>query len=177
MKNIELKIFLDDFKEITTLLKKTGARYKERLYQTDTYYNCKTGRLKLREINKRDFQLIFYQRPDRGSSRVSNYEILNIKRGRLKAIKSVLSKSFGEKNIIKKERRLWVYKNTRIHLDKVRGAGNFLELETEIKNSFKEARAEHNEVINLLNLRKYKKYDKSYSDLFLQNDILAKRGL
>lgn len=172
MKNIELKIFLDDFKEIATLLKKIGARHKERLYQTDTYYNCKTGRLKLREINNRDFELIFYQRPDGGNSKVSNYEILNIKRGQLKAIKSVLSKSFGEKNIIKKERRLWMYKNTRIHLDRVNNLWKFLELETIVKNGFREARVEHNEIINLLGLSKYKKYDKSYSDLFYKMPFL-----
>ena len=177
MKNIELKIFLDDFKKIATLLKKIGARYKERLYQTDTYYNCKTGRLKLREINNRDFELIFYQRPDGGNSKVSNYEISNIKRGQLKTIKSVLTKLLGEKNIIKKQRDLWMYKNTRIHLDKVKKLGKFLELETIVKNGFKEARVGHNEIINLLGLSKYKKYDKSYSDLFLQNAIPANRSL
>lgn len=78
----------------------------------------------------------------------------------------MLAKEFGEKVVIKKERTLWIYKNTRIHLDKVKKLGKFLELETVVRNAdLNQAREEYNEVVRLLNLSNYKRHDKSYSDL------------
>ncbi len=77
-----------------------------------------------------------------------------------------MSSIYGEKNIVRKKRNLWIYKNTRIHLDDVYGLGGFLEIETVVKNiDIKQARKEHSEIISLLNLLEYKKIDKSYGDL------------
>jgi len=168
MKNIELKIILDDFLEITKILKKSGAQFKGRLAQIDTYFNCKKGRLKLREINRKNFELIFYQRPDKQSSRLSNYQIAEFKKDQAQNIKLVLSESLGVLVAVKKKRNLWIYKNTRIHLDIVEKLGHFLELETVVRgNSLKNARNEHAEVINLLRIDKCKKISTSYSNLLL----------
>jgi predicted adenylyl cyclase CyaB len=75
----------------------------------------------------------------------------------------------GERVVVKKERQLWRYKHTRIHLDKVKKLGNFLELETVMKNlSEAKAAGECSEVIDLLNLDRYKKLKFSYSELLLK---------
>ncbi|MEK7568297.1 MAG: class IV adenylate cyclase [Patescibacteria group bacterium] len=166
MKNIELKLSAGNFNKIIFCLKKARARHAGKLCQTDTYYNCRDGRLKLREINAQKFELIFYKRPNTNNSKISNYQILDINKKQAKIIKSILADALRTKNIIKKTRDLWIYKNTRIHLDKVSGLGRFLELETVIKKNIKAAEVEHGEIIKNLKLSKYKKYGKSYSDMF-----------
>lgn len=166
MRNIELKVILDDDKHVVKAVKKIGARFKLRMRQIDTYYKSKNGRLKIREINNKYFELIFYQRPDRLSSKISNYFLLKMKRDQTGIMKNILRVILGEKNIIRKVRNFWLYKNTRIIIDNVAGLGNFLELETVMRKSgLKYAHKEHNEIIKLLSLSKFKKVSKSYSDL------------
>lgn len=174
MKNIELKIFLDDFKDINSILKKVGAKYKGKIHQVDVYYWCKGGRLKLRKINNQNFELIFYKRPNFNHSRISDYRIFNIPKKQVKSIKSILDKVYGEKNIVKKERNLWIYRHTRIHFDNVVKLGKFLELETVMKKiNFKQAMKEYNKIVKMLNLSKYKIYNRSYSDLLLKKQVLV----
>lgn len=168
MKNIELKISINDFRKISPRLRKIGAKNNGKLYQIDVYYNCKNGRLKIRSINNKKFELISYQRPNTNEAKISNYQVSNIKPSRFKKVKSNLDNKFGEKTIVKKQRILWIYKNTRIHLDKVYDLGKFLELETMAKKiNLEQAKKEYNEVARQLNISKYKKYNKSYSDLLL----------
>jgi predicted adenylyl cyclase CyaB len=169
MKNIELKVSLDNFKDVNILLNKYKAIKSAKLKQVDTYYNCKNGRLKLREINKQEFELIFYSRPNTQKSKVSSYSILKLYKDQIASAKSILTMSYGEKVVVKKERVLWLYKNTRVHLDKVDRLGCFLELETVVnKISMNEAKQEQLEVIKKLELNKYKKLDKSYSDMLIK---------
>ncbi len=169
MKNIELKVGLDDFRKVRSQLKSLGAKYQGKLCQVDTYFKSKNGRLKIREINNRLYELIFYQRPDQGESKVSNYQIIRISGNQLKIFKEVLRKSMGKKVVVRKERDLWKYKNTRIYLDKVDGLGNFLELETLVLKGINKSRKEYNEVVKFLDLSKHKKYKKSYSDMLINN--------
>lgn len=168
MKNIELKIILPDFRNVLVVLKKIRAKAKGNLLQLDTYYNCKNGRLKLREVNGKNFELIFYRRPDKKNSKLSDYQIIKFKKKQAQNIKFVLSHSLGEKVLVKKKRNLWIYKNTRIHLDIVEKLGHFLELETVVRgNNLKNARNEHLEIIKLLKIGRLKKISMSYSDLLL----------
>lgn len=169
MKNIELKIILPDSRNVLVVLKKIRAKSEGKLLQVDTYYNCKNGRLKLREINGKKSELIFYKRPDKSGSKVSNYEVIKFDKKRIKQMRFVLRSALGEKVIVNKIRNLWIYKNTRIHLDKVTGLGNFLELETVVDGiNMKQSREEHEEVVGLLSLEKNKKIEGSYSDLLLK---------
>ncbi|MFA6119702.1 MAG: class IV adenylate cyclase [Parachlamydiales bacterium] len=169
MKNIELKISSGSFSPIVKILQKEKAKCEAILNQTDTYYNYPEERLKIREINNKFFEIILYHRPDKKSSKVSNYEVTKLYDQKTKdLVKKVFLGLFGEKVIVKKTRELWLYKNTRIHLDRVDKLGNFLELETVVnKISFTQAQSEHKKVIELLDLEKYPKISKSYSDLLL----------
>ena len=76
MKNIELKIKVKDFSALRILMKKIGARKIDVLNQIDTYFNVGAGRLKMREINGKKFELILYRRPDLARSKVSDYDVL-----------------------------------------------------------------------------------------------------
>ncbi len=80
----------------------------------------------------------------------------------------VLDLLYGVKRVVKKTRDLYVYKNTRIHLDTVVDLGLFIELETVIhdgKND-EEYLIEHESVKQMLALSLYETIAESCSDLF-----------
>jgi len=112
--------------------------------------------------------LVLYARPDKKEAKVSDYDIIYFDKKQAQALKAVLKKAYGEKVVVKKKRRLWIYKNTRIHLDKVEKLGTFLELETLVKKDLASARKEYDKVVNFLSLDSYKKLEKSYSDMLLE---------
>ena len=171
MKNIELKLVIKDFRSISKLLKKNGAKHIERLSQVDTYFNCPNGRLKIREMNGKRDELIFYNRPDRNGSKVSDYQRRELTQKQCKEINKVNKEKFGVMVVVKKKRNLWVYGHTRVHLDQVQKLGNFLELETVAKQiSLHQAKKEHRNVIKLLNLAGYKCLSKSYSEMLLEKN-------
>lgn len=170
MINIELKVSVKDFKETSRYLKKIGASSKGKFSQVDTYYKSKNGRLKIREIDHKIYQLITYHRRDQATSKISDYTIKKLDKKELKRYKWHLNRTNGKSIKVSKKRELWIYKNTRVHLDKIQGLGRFIELETVVKNpnDLQQLEKEHQEVINLLNLSCFIKISKSYSDLLLE---------
>lgn len=170
MKNIELKVKVKELGSVLRLLPEIRAKKAARLLQVDTYFKIRTGaRLKTREINRNRFELIYYKRPDLKISKLSVYQVVVLNSQNIREVKSLLTVLFGVLVIVKKERNFWMYKHTRVYLDKVMGLGNFVELETVIKNiKYEDAVKEHKEVIRLLRLDKYKKIPVSYSDLLLK---------
>ncbi|OGN07269.1 MAG: hypothetical protein A2750_03050 [Candidatus Yanofskybacteria bacterium RIFCSPHIGHO2_01_FULL_45_42] len=172
MKNIEFKVSLGDKIVSPGKLKNLGAVYEGRLTQRDIYFNCKKGRIKLRFLNGKKAELIFYKRADNKKSRVSNYQILEMGLAYARPILSILNQSLGKRATVEKSRELWVYKHTRIHLDRVKKLGNYLELETAIGGiSWKNGMAEHLKVKSGLGLNIFKSVSESYEDLikFLNN--------
>jgi len=168
MKNIELKIPLSDINQTKRCLKKIGAKKQCILQQVDTYFNTAKGRLKLREIDNIKCELIYYERPNESNSKISNYKITHIDNKNKDKVKNKLRGTCGEKVIIKKNRELWIYKHTRIHLDTVESLGKFLELETVVSSiDMSEAQSEHSSIIKELHISQCKKLSNSYSDMLL----------
>lgn len=176
MKNIELKISVKDFSGIRSLLKRVKAKHIDEMCQIDTYYHYGDKRLKIRNIDNKKFELILYKRFGKANAKISNYEIFDIKPNQFDCFKYLIEKILERRIVVKKERDLWIYKNTRIHLDRVVKLGNFLELETVIGNDLKSAKTEFKKIFDLLNLKKYKKYAYSYSDLLLNKHDNSKRN-
>ena len=172
MNNIELKVKVDDHTAIRSVFKHDRLFKKEGvLIQTDTYFKTQHGRMKLREINREHYQLIYYERPDVCESKLSNYEFVPLTREQYDAFRALFERTMGIYTIVQKKRDLWKYNHTRIHIDKVDKLGNYLELETVMDDTFnfEEAQNEHNKVVNLLGLALYTKCPGSYSDLLLAN--------
>ncbi len=96
-------------------------------HQVDTYFATRSGRLKLRESSLSGAQLVPYLRPDLPGPRRSDYRIIPVDDAA--GTKRLLAEILGVECVVEKEREILLYQNVRIHLDRVKGLGDFLELE------------------------------------------------
>ena len=164
-KNLEFKV---RYKSLDLLLPKLAdlrANREETINQIDTYFYNPKGRLKLRETDTSDEGwLIYYERPNIVESRHSIYQLYKISES--STFKGLLTVALGVKTIIKKQRVLWMYQNTRIHLDTVEDLGEFVELETVFQGQSEgDANKEHNHVKSTLGLEAAEPIAVSYSEL------------
>ena len=97
------------------------------LSQRDTYFHVPHGRLKLREEEGAKPHLIAYERPDQVGRRESCYRIVHV--GQVNELKAALSSALGIQIVVAKKRRLFLWREVRIHLDEVEGLGSFIEFE------------------------------------------------
>jgi predicted adenylyl cyclase CyaB len=167
MQNLELKSKYTNMAKLRRLALELGAKYKQTRRQIDTYFNVPKGRLKLREIDSEAAQLVYYERADERTSRYSDYSIVEI--ADAPGFKRMMLAALGVKAIVDKVRELWLYGNTRIHIDEVNGLGHFVEVETVITNQTDtEAQAEHNWVKDALAIDDAQIVPVSYSDLIIK---------
>ncbi len=159
-KNLEIKIGIDNIEHKIKLAESVGAQMKEVLHQKDVYYRNDKGLLKLR-IENDDNQLILYNRNEDGSERWSDYKIVYMGSN----AEDFLDTVFEREKVVEKTRILYMYKDTRIHFDKVVGLGDFLELEAVCKDSEKEAKAQFDFLIEKLNLNVNEQILMSYSQM------------
>ena len=135
--NLELKARIASVSNAVRVVHRLKAQRKGVLHQRDIYYKVSRGRLKLRTINNRSAELIFYNRPNKKGRRYSEYFILPVSDAKL--ANELCSAAFGQKVIVDKKRRLFLYKNSRIHLDEVYGLGTFVEFEVLVKHGKRQA--------------------------------------
>jgi predicted adenylyl cyclase CyaB len=167
MHNLELKATYTNMEELRRLVLQLGAEYQKTMHQLDTYFNVPKGRLKLREIDGEVAQLVYYERTDERTSRYSDYSLVEI--ADAPGFKRMMLDALGVKAIVDKVRELWLYGNTRIHIDEVNGLGYFVEVETVITNQTEaEVQAEHNLVKDVLAIDDAQIVPVSYSDLIIK---------
>lgn len=70
-----------------------------------------------------------YKRPDVPGPKLSTYDKVVLNSDIVESMTDILSQSIGVLGIVKKTRLLYMVGQTRIHIDKVDGLGNFIELE------------------------------------------------
>lgn len=163
--NLEIKVKTDSHKEIKNILKNIGAEFQGILKQKDIYYKNKSGLLKLRILQDR-FELIRYNRDETGNTRWSNYYVLDING---KKVPEFLESLFPVETIVEKKRELWLFDNTRIHLDTVKGLGTFLELETLVIKGRKDAEKRFDKMVDVLRLDFKGQIRSSYRTLVLRS--------
>ncbi len=165
-KNLEIKVQLSSHKEVKSILKKNKIGFEELLIQKDIYYKVEIGILKLR-IENGTQTLIFYDRNEKSKKRWSDYHLLQIDKTNCN---KYLKRFLDVVVIVNKKRELYLYNNTRIHLDYVSGLGYFLELETRVLNGLKDAEKRFAEMISLLKLDNKKEIRASYKDLLISKN-------
>lgn len=166
MKNLELKLSLNNDIDETII----NQYYVETLIQKDTYFQTEKGRLKLREEEGKSAYVIFYNRPDVLNEKISDYLFYPIENSKL--FFSVFRNALKEEVIVEKERKLYLYKDARIHLDNVKNLGKFMEIEVIIKKDEETAHQIMNELVELLNLDKNKSICCGYREMIQQKHEL-----
>ena len=141
-------------------------RSKGILHQRDVYYNVPHGRLKLRIINTCAAELIYYNRPDKQGRRYSDYCVLPVSNPKL--ANALCTAAFSQKVAVEKKRRLYLYKNARIHLDDVRGLGAFIEFEVMMKYGKRQAQTLLKFLSAQFEIKRSTTVAVSYSDLLLR---------
>ena len=131
-RNIELKAQYGDLAQCRRLAEAAGARFAGRLEQIDTYFKVANGRLKLRRINGVEAELIWYERSDAAEFRDSRYFRVPVQDP--DGLTAALTASCGVRGEVHKTRDLLLLENIRIHLECVRGLGNFIEFEAVMTN-------------------------------------------
>jgi adenylate cyclase, class 2 len=126
-RNLEIKALDPDPEATLQTALELGAEDHGFMHQRDTYFHAVTGRLKLREAPPRPAELIAYDRADLAGPTVSLYRIVAV--ADHLALIDALSDSLGVRCVVEKARRLLLWRNVRIHLDRVTGLGHFVEVE------------------------------------------------
>jgi adenylate cyclase, class 2 len=165
MRNIELKVRSPALDVVRRRAGDLGARYEWTRRDTDTYFRAPHGRLKFRETEGSPTgMLISYERLDAVSSRISQYQLLTVHEP--ERLREMLAAVLGVMTVVRKVRELYVYGDTRIHLDSVDGLGTFVELETVLGDQpMDDAQLEHEHVRQSLQLDDCEPVPVSYSDL------------
>jgi len=127
VRNIELKARLTDLAAARETARSIATKEIGLQVQTDTYFHCPNGRLKLRQIEHAPAHLVWYARPDTEGPKASDYRLVPV--ANPETLKAALSDEYGIWCVVRKHREIFLYHNVRIHLDEVEGLGTFLEFE------------------------------------------------
>ncbi len=144
MRNLELKARCADLERAEGIAVNLGAEFDGELHQLDTYFHVPAGRLKLRETVQRSSsgiapllasgggvgvgaELIYYERAEDSATRWSDYFTAAVSSA--DSLRDVLGRALGIRQQVEKWRKLYWYRGARIHLDRVRHLGDFIEFE------------------------------------------------
>ena len=164
-RNIEIKAKIYDLEEIERRIAAIAEQGPEKIFQDDIFFPCPKGRLKLRVLSANEGQLIFYKRPDISGPKESFYIISQTNSP--DSLRDVLSTAYGQYGRVKKHRTLFMKGRTRIHLDRVVGLGDFLELEVVLSEGEQPdaAIAEAGELLKKLGISHEQFVEGAYVDL------------
>ncbi len=137
LRNVELKAQLGSLDRARAIAARIATQRLEDQHQVDTYFACRHGRLKLREINGQRAELIWYDRPDQMSSKPCHYRRIPVSDPA--GLKDALAAALGIRVVVEKQREIYLFHNVRIHLDQVVGQGTFLEFEAVLGPDVSEA--------------------------------------
>ncbi|MES2994318.1 MAG: class IV adenylate cyclase [Pseudomonadota bacterium] len=131
-RNVEIKARVDSVDALLPLALAGADGPPEYIAQDDTFFACAHGRLKLRVFADGRGELIAYQRPDATGPKTSDYAITPV--ADPDALRATLARALGMTGRVIKQRTLLKIGRTRVHLDRVDGLGDFLELEVVLRD-------------------------------------------
>lgn len=126
-RNIEIKARVADLAALTARVAAIADAGPVPIAQDDTFFRCDSGRLKLRVFDDGRGELIFYRRADRGGPKESFYIVSPT--ASPDTLREALTQSNGQEGRVVKQRTLFLAGRTRVHLDRVQGLGDYMELE------------------------------------------------
>lgn len=130
-RNIEIKARVEQPEAVLERARALADGPAELLEQDDSFFAVRHGRLKLRAQAGGPAELIHYQRPDAEQARASDYVRVPVPDP--DAMRAALARALGAAGRVRKRRWLLRVGATRIHLDRVEGLGDFVELEVVLR--------------------------------------------
>lgn len=125
--NIEIKARIDILEALLPQVRKLADGDALMIEQDDTFFRVPHGRLKLRAFADGSAELIHYHRADTPEARASDY--VRVPVADAAALHEALARACGVIGRVRKRRWLLRVGQTRVHLDRVEGLGDFMELE------------------------------------------------
>jgi len=167
--NLEIKARVHDRSRLEARLQALCGAPAGHMRQEDVFFKCRNGRLKLRMENALA-SLIFYQRPDATGPNLSQYYVAPVHHPA--ELRAVLEAALGVLGAVVKTRILFEWRNTRVHLDRVEGLGDFIELETQVEEagSRRAAEEESEELMARLKIQEDDLVQGAYHDLLCASD-------
>jgi predicted adenylyl cyclase CyaB len=126
-RNIEIKARLRSLDELLPRARALADGDAVVIDQHDTFFQVPHGRLKLRAFADGSAELIHYHRPDSAEPKASDY--VRVPVADAAALCEALARGCGVIGDVRKRRLLLLVGQTRVHLDRVEGLGDFIELE------------------------------------------------
>ena len=126
-RNVEIKARIESIEATAARAAALADQGPIEIQQDDTFFTCDRGRLKLRALSADAGQLIFYRRPDQAGPKESFFVISPT--ASPDSLREALSLAYGQAGRVRKHRTLYLVGRTRVHLDRIEGRGDFLELE------------------------------------------------
>lgn len=126
-RNIEIKARIASVEALLPRAMAVAGGDPVTIEQDDTFFAVPHGRLKLRQFADGSAELIHYHRADTGQARASDY--VRVPVAEPAALREALVRACGLLGRVKKRRLLLLAGATRIHLDRVEGLGDCMELE------------------------------------------------
>lgn len=136
-RNIEIKARIDSVEAVLPRARAIAGAEPLTIDQDDTFFNVPRGRLKLRQFADGSAELIHYDRPDTGEAKASDYVRVPVPDPA--ALREALARGCGVRGRVRKRRLLLITGATRIHLDRVEGLGDFMELEVVLQDGQSDA--------------------------------------
>ena len=169
-RNVDIKARLSDYEDTARRARELSRSEPVVIKQEDVFFPCPSGRLKLRILCPERGELIFYQRPDQEGPKTSHYSLAPTSDPT--GLRHVLATAYGEKAVVRKIRHLYLVGRTRIHIDRVEGLGDFLELEVVLAegDSTAEGEAEAHQLMKPLGVTPADLIADAYVDLLERTD-------
>ena len=136
--NVEIKARIDSVDALLPLARAlSDGDPPQLIHQDDTFFDAPHGRLKLRVFGDGSGELIHYHRANGDGPKLSDYVLAPV--AEPESLRLALTRACGQLGRVRKERILLLVGPTRIHLDRVDGLGDFLELEVTLRDGQSEA--------------------------------------
>jgi adenylate cyclase class IV len=132
-RNVEIKARIDSIEALLMRAQRLADGPAQRIEQDDTFFACAHGRLKLRDFGDGTGELIHYERADTAGPKLSDH--VRASTTDPAALREALTRAHGVIGRVRKTRWLLMAGQTRIHLDRVEGLGDFIELEVVLRDA------------------------------------------
>ena len=166
-RNVEIKARIESIDSILQRAAVLADNGPIEIIQDDTFFVCKNGRLKLRVFSPDRGELIFYSRANQKGPKECSYFISPTKSPG--TLRETLSLAYGQAGRVRKNRTLYLVGRTRVHLDRVEGLGDFLELEVVLEEgeSVETGEAVARNLMQKLHIQPDQLIEEAYIDLLL----------